>query len=56
MVDESLSFDDALRECTIRGGDLAVPFNEAEHVFIMNLIDGNFPASTNFWLGTMMLT
>ena len=52
-MDESLSFDDALGACAVLGGDLAVPFNAAEHEFILQLIDGEFPAAANFWLGNV---
>ena len=55
VVDEDLSFNDALGACAVLGGDLAVPFNAAEHEFILQLIDGNFPASARFWFGNISL-
>ena len=50
IVDLVLDFDNATLECDLLGGELAVPFNRAEHEFIMDLL-APFPPLANFWLG-----
>ena len=55
VVDDTLAYDAALAGCEALGGVLAVPFNTAEHDFIMGLVSGNLDPATNVWLGNHSL-
>ena len=54
-MDESVQFADAVTRCEVLGGDLAVPFDTAEHNFIMGLVTANLASGARLWLGDKAL-